>query len=268
MGYVKHGGLSVVFFGVLIAIWVLYGGYFLVNPGEVALKIRMGKVVDSYDEGFYLKIPFIDAVKKFSIRIKRSDIKTEAFSKDLQTVNIDVVVNHRIEKNTVMSIFRNLGIDYERTIIEPIVQEEIKAVIAKFSAEALIANRMDVTKEISNVVKARLLEKQIIITDISVTNFDFTSEFLKSVEDKQIAEQNAKKALKDVERIRNESQQEIIKARAQAKALELQRNAVSPNLIKLRSVEAQLKAIEKWDGRLPYYNGGAMPFIKLESQNN
>jgi regulator of protease activity HflC (stomatin/prohibitin superfamily) len=248
----------------LVVLAILKGGYYTVNPGEVAVKIRLGKLVDSYGEGLYFKIPIVETVEKFSIRINRADIKTESFSKDLQPIDLEVVVNHRIEKNTVESIYRNLGSNYETTVVEPIVQEEIKAVISKFSAESLISNRTTVTAEISNVVKARLLKKEIIITDISVTNFDFTDAFLKSVEDKQIAEQQAKKAKKDVERVKSEAQQKLEQAKVEAEALRLQRLAVSPNLIKLRSVEAQIKAIEKWDGKLPnYVGGGTVPFIGI-----
>lgn len=258
--------LIAVLVAVVIGLSIIHSGYFTVKPGEVAVKIRLGKLVNSYEEGFYFKIPFLEKVEKFSIRISRTDIKTEAFSKDLQSINVDVVVNHRIEKNTVESIYRNLGVNYEVTIIDPIVQEEIKAVIAKFSAENIISNRAKLTNEISNIVKKRMFKKQIIITDISITNFDFTPDFLSAVEQKQIAEQNAKKAEKDVERVKQEAKQKIEQARAEAKSLQLQKQAVSANLIKLRQVEAQIKAIEKWDGKLPYYNGGAVPFINIDKK--
>jgi prohibitin 2 len=259
--------LIAVFVAVVVGLSIIHSGYFTVKPGEVAVKIRLGRLVNSYEEGLFFKIPFVAKVEKFSIRISRTDIKTEAFSKDLQSLNVDVVVNHRIEKNTVESIYRNLGVHYETTIIDPIVQEEIKAVIAKFSAEDIITNRANLTKEISDMIKKRMFEKQIIITDLSVTNFDFTPDFLTSVEQKQIAAQNAKRAEKDVEKVKHEAQQKIEQAKAEAESLRLQRAAVSPNLIKLRQVEAQIKAIEKWDGKLPYYNGGgAVPFINIDKK--
>lgn len=258
--------LAVTFFIVLVILSIFHSGYFVVRPGEVAVKIRLGKIIDSYDEGFYFKLPFIEKSELFSIRINRTDIKTDAFSRDLQSIDVDLVVNHRIEKDTVKSIYRNLGPNYEHTVVDPIVQEEIKAVFARYSAESVVSNRSDVANEISEIIKKRLLEKQIIITDISVTNFDFTKEFLTSVEEKQIAEQRAQKALKDVERVKAEAQQTIEQAKAEAKSLEMQRAAVSPTLIELRKVEAQIKAIEKWDGKLPHYNGGAVPFLQIDGK--
>ena len=248
-----------------IALLVIADGFFTIQPGEVGIKVRFGKIIDSYSEGLYFKIPFVEKIDRFSIRIQRADIKTSAFSKDMQTIDVDMVINHRIEKSTVVSIYRNLGPEYVKTVIDPITQESVKSITAKYSAEKIISSRADVTREMDEVVKARLNEKQIIVTDLSITNFEFTPEFLKSVEDKQIAEQNAKKAEKDVERVKKEAMQVIERARAEAESLRLQRAAVSDQLIELRKVEAQIKAIEKWNGVLPQYSGGgAIPFINIK----
>jgi len=260
----KYFSLSFLVLGLAIFL-IIRDGFFTVNPGVVSIKIRLGKLVGAFDEGFYFKIPLLDKIESFSIKIKRSDIKTDAFSKDLQPIEIDVVINHRIEKNTVESIYRNLGQTYEKTIIEPIVNEEVKSVISKYSAEEVIVNRSEITRKMSEIVKLRMLEKQILVTDLSVTNFDFTPVFLKAIEEKQIAEQEAKKAKNEVEKARQVAEQTILKAQAEAKALELQKQAISKDLIELRKVEAQIRAIEKWDGRLPHYNAsGAIPFINVQ----
>jgi regulator of protease activity HflC (stomatin/prohibitin superfamily) len=251
--------------GALIALVVIADGFFTIQPGEVGIKVRLGKIVDSYSEGLYFKIPFVEKIDRFSIRIQRADIKTSAFSNDMQTIVVDMVINHRIEKSTVVSIYRNLGPDYVQTVIDPITQEAVKSITSKYSAEKIISNRADVTGEMDQVVKSRLAEKQIIVTDLSITNFEFTADFLKSVEDKQIAEQMAKKAEKDVERVKEEAIQVIERARAEAESLKLQREAVSPQLIELRKVEAQIKAIAKWNGVLPQYSGGGVvPFINVK----
>ena len=67
-----------------------------------------------------------------------------------------------------------------------------------------------------------------------------------SQEAKQTAEQNALKAERDLDRIKVEAQQTIAAATAEAEALRLQKMNISPDLIELRKIEANLKAIEKW----------------------
>lgn len=253
----------------IVAVFVLFmigmGSYFTVPAGSVAVKLRFGKIIDSYTEGLHLKIPFVDQVEKFSVRIKKDSFQTEAFSKDLQTVKLTLAINHRILPDTIVSIYRNLGPDYTNTVLKPMVEEWTKAVLAKYSAEAVISNRVQVAQELDQILKSKMNEKQVIVSDIAITDFDFSPQFLKAVEEKQIAEQEAKRATNLVEKVKKEAEQKILQAEAEAKSLRLQREVVSDNLIKLRQVEAQLKAIEKWDGRMPtYMAGGQMPFVMVK----
>jgi regulator of protease activity HflC (stomatin/prohibitin superfamily) len=107
------------------------------------------------------------------------------------------------------------------------------------------------------------MTQEIIVTDISVVDLDFTDQFLKAVEDKQVAEQQAKMSEKLVEKAKKDAEQMVARARAEAESLRMQRDAVTPQLIELRKVEAQIKAIEKWNGVLPQYTGDAIPFISV-----
>lgn len=254
--------------GIVVLLLVILGfsSYFVVEPGEVAIKMRLGKVIDSYEEGIHFKLPLVESITKFSIQIQRADIKTQAFSKDLQTMNAHLVVNHRIQKGTVVSIYRNLGADYVQTVVDPSVQEILKSITAKFSAERIIADRNLLVEELNATAKKKLELQQIIVTDISVVDLDFTDQFLRAVEDKQVAEQQAKMAEKLVEKAKRDAEQQIAKSRGEAEALRMQREQVTPTLIELRKVDAQLKAIEKWNGVLPGYVGGGVPFISIDKK--
>ena len=252
---------------VVFAVTVMgFMSFFMVSPGEVAVKARMGKIVDSYEEGLHFKLPLIESIIKFSIQIQRADIKTQAFSKDLQTMNAHLVVNHRIQKGTVVSIYRNLGPHYVETVVDPTVQEIFKSIAAKFSAERIIADRNLLVEEINGAAKEKLMKQEIIVTDISVVDLDFTEQFLKAVEDKQVAEQQAMMSEKLVVKAKRDAEQQIAKSRGEAEALRMQREQVTPTLIELRKVDAQLKAIEKWNGVLPGYVGAGVPFISLEKK--
>lgn len=251
---------------VVAVIMLVFMSYFVVAPGEVAIKTRLGKVIDSYEEGLHFKLPLIESITLFSIQIQRADIKTQAFSKDLQTMNSHLVVNHRIQKGTVVSIYRNLGSRYVETVVDPYVQEIFKSIAAKFSAERIIADRNLLVEEINAVAKEKLMKQEIIVTDISVVDLDFTEQFLRAVEDKQVADQQAQMAAKLVEKAKRDAEQQIAKSRGEAEALRMQREQVTPTLIELRKVDAQLKAIEKWNGVLPGYVGAGVPFISIEKK--
>ena len=248
------------------AVVILLGSFFIVSPGEVAIKTRLGKIMNPYEEGLHLKIPIMESIIKFSIQIQRADIKTQAFSKDLQTMNAHLVVNHRIQKGTVVSIYRNLGPSYVETVVDPTIQEIFKSIAAKFSAERIISDRNLLITELNTAAKEKLMQQEIIVTDISVVDLDFTEQFLKAVEDKQVAEQQAMMSEKLVVKAKRDAEQQIAKSRGEAEALRMQREALTPLLVELRKVDAQLKAIEKWNGVLPGYVGAGVPFISLEKK--
>ncbi len=104
--------------------------------------------------------------------------------------------------------------------------------------------------------------------DFNIVNFQFSEEFDKAIEAKVTAEQLKLKAATDLERIRIEADQKIAQAQAEATALNLQKLEITPDLVRLREIEVQREAVNKWNGELPQVTGGAMPFIDITSQAN
>ena len=247
----------------IMLLFAVFGSWYTVSPGEVAVKTRMGKLVGTYAEGLHFKLPMVESVSKFSIQIERTDIKTEAFSKDLQTMVADLAVNHRIQQNTIESVYRNLGPNYVNNIVNPAIQEILKAITAKYSAEAIIGNRMEVVAELNQLAKTKMGEKEIIITDISIVDLAFQDGFMKAVEAKQIAEQESKQAEKLVIKAKMEADQMIATARGQAEALRVQREQITPMMLESKRLDIAREAIQKWEGGVPQYMGAntPIPFI-------
>jgi regulator of protease activity HflC (stomatin/prohibitin superfamily) len=201
-----------------------------------------------------------------SVRVQKTTTKTEAASRDLQVVQTTMVLNYNIEPGKAGDLYSNIGLNYNERIIDPAVKESFKAAAARYTAEELISKREALKTEVRNYLRDRLKVFGIIVVELSITDFEFSQEFNKAIESKQTAEQNALRAKRDLDRIRVEAEQKIASARAEAESLRLQRQVISPELIQLRQIEAQIKAIEKWDGKMPNVTGGAVPFIQVEKQ--
>ena len=118
-----YWGRITVLIVMLVLVITALGSYFTVDAGQSAIKLRFGKIVGSYEEGLHFKIPFVDTIEKFSTRVNKDTIDTEAFSRDLQTIKVGLAVNHRILPETVVSIYRNLGRNYVQTVLTPMVEE-------------------------------------------------------------------------------------------------------------------------------------------------
>jgi regulator of protease activity HflC (stomatin/prohibitin superfamily) len=138
-----------------------------------------------------------------------------------------------------------VGKNYKDTIIEPAIQEAVKAVTAKYTAENLIVKRDNVSQSINKTLKSKLNDYGISIKSVNIKNFDFSDRFTNAVESKQEAEQLALKSKQDLERIKTEAEQKIETAKAEAESLRIQKEQITSELIELRKVENQSKAIQK-----------------------
>jgi len=234
-----------------------------VGAGERGIVQNFGAVQDVVlGEGIHFKIPIMQTVAMMDVKIQKEVTDAAASSSDLQDVDLSVALNYHIIPNKANLVYQTIGVDFKERIIDPAIQEVMKAVSARYTAEELITKRPAVSEEIQIGLTERLLESHISVDAFSIISFSFSQTFTDAIEDKQTAEQNALKAKRDLDRIKVEAEQTIAAATAEAEALRLQKMNISPDLIELRKIEANLKAIEKWNGILPQVTGaGAIPFI-------
>ncbi|MDR1291531.1 MAG: prohibitin family protein [Planctomycetaceae bacterium] len=235
---------------------ILYNSICIVEPGNVGVVVRLGEAQpNALEEGIHFVIPFITSVKPLDIKIKKAEVKTAAASKDLQTVNAEIVVNYRIDKTKSVKLFREIGVNYLAVVIEPQIQESFKAGAAKYTAEALITERSDVSLGIRESISSRMQQFGVIIEAVNITNFDFSQEFNKAIEEKMTAEQRALQAEKELERYKFEARQKVETARGEAEAV-MERAKAEAEALNLKKQYATieliwLSAVERWDGKLP-----------------
>ncbi|TLM63956.1 MAG: prohibitin family protein [Deltaproteobacteria bacterium] len=239
----------------------------VVPAGNRGVLTTFGKVDDTvYTEGIHWRWPIAQKMHLVDVRIQKGEGEGEAASKDMQVVHTKVAVNFHLKPERVTETFRNVGnLDaVESRLILPAVQEAVKAATARYTAEELITKRPEVRDAIRMALNERLIKHDIIIDEFSIVNFQFSKSFNEAIEAKTTAEQLKLKAERDLQRIKVEAEQKIASAEAEAKSLAMQKQEVTAELLRLREVENQSKAIEKWDGKLPtYIAGGAIPFIQV-----
>ncbi|MCI4624532.1 MAG: prohibitin family protein [Candidatus Magnetoovum sp. WYHC-5] len=243
-----------------------FSPFVIIVAGERGVLLTLGAPEEKpLGEGLHIVIPYYQKVIKYDVKIQKSTITTEAASKDIQEVKTTVALNYHVVPEKVSKVHQQLGFEYRTTIIEPAMNEVIKAVTAIFTAEELITKRPRVSTQMKEGLKERLVVHNIAVDEFSITNFFFSEKFTDAVEEKQTAEQKFLKAKKDLERIEVEAEQRLASAKAEAQSLALQKESISPELVQLRQIEATIKAIEKWNGVLPNVTGGAMPFIDVKA---
>jgi regulator of protease activity HflC (stomatin/prohibitin superfamily) len=261
---IKKGNMRpVLIIGAILVVFLFLHPWAQIGAGERGVVLNFGAVQENVlEEGLHFRIPIMQKVVTMDVKVQKSLTNAAASSSDLQEVSSEVALNYHIIPDKSSIVYQSIGIHFSERIIDPAVQEVVKAVTAKYSAEELITKRPAVSEAMRANLAERLLVHNMAVDAFSIVGFSFSKIFMEAIESKQTAEQLALKAKRDLDRIKIEAEQTITAARAEAESLRLQKANISTDLIELRKIEANLKAIDKWNGILPQVTGGgAVPFI-------
>ena len=266
-------GSAIAFVVVLILILSCFA---TVPTGYTGILTTFGRVEDrTMSAGVHIIAPW-QKIVKMDNRTQKVDVTTEAFSADIQQVDLILSINYCIDQSTAQNLYKTVGQDYFNIVIYPRILENTKSVIAKYTAENLVANRQSLSGSICELLKADAEKYGIQIVSFSVDNIDFTDSFTNAVENKQVAQQNkltaeTEQAQKTMEQ-REEANRAVIKAEADAEVAKINAQGEA-DAIKIRAdaeaeankklseslTEKLLKKIylENWNGILPQYYMGS-----------
>ena len=220
-----------------------------IKSGEVGIRIRFGKVINKdTKEGINLKLPLIEKIEKMNVRVQKVEMETSSSSKDLQDVEMKIAINYKIKLEEAKKLYKTVGSGYKEVILEPAIEESIKAVSSRYTAEELITNRSEVSTKCMEELNKKVNKYGLTINDFNITNFSFSQEFERAIEEKQVAEQKVLTAKQELEKEKIEAEKKIVAAEAEKKANELKQESLTDNIIKE-------KMIEKWNGELPKVSG-------------
>lgn len=271
---------------VVFALFILATESFvIVDSGRVGVIRTLGAVQpQALPEGFHFKKPFLDKVEAVDVRLTRSESAASAASKDLQNVSTKVTVQYSLQGAVAPLTYQKIGTRdvVASTLVNPAIMESVKAVTAQYTAEQLVTKRAEVKlaiqEAINTFITATLKDKGALgalqIANVAITDFDFSPEFNRAIEEKVKAEQDALKAEND--KIRIVTQAEAAAAQrnlaADALAYEIETSSTARAEAIRREAAAlknnpeliQLRMAEKWDGVLPKVSGeGAVPILNL-----
>ena len=272
----------------LLVVILAADSFATVPVGSTGILLTFGKVEDgkALSEGLHIKLPLVQRIVSMDNRVKKLELNTEAFSKDIQTVSATLAVNYRLQAEKSFAIYKTHGTQYEQNIIVPAAHEVLKSVCAQYTAEELISKRAESSDMMRDELDAKLSGMGITVTDFNIIDFDFSDEFINAVEAKQVAEQVKKKAATENEtaiaQAEREKQVSIKQSEAEAERVRIEAEAQAQSTL----IAAQAKAdavklaadaeayrmenegkyvtnalidkilAENWDGKLPNVVGG------------
>lgn len=258
--------------GIAIGVWVslcaisfIFSMFTTVPASNVAVVTTFGKVSpDLLSEGAHFIAPW-NRTRDIYLGQQRVDAaKSEAGSKDLQSVHADLVVNFVVDPAKARELYvSNPTLTYAELLLQPATYETFKAVVAQYTAEELVTKRQEVSAAIARNLQQRMLQYHLLVQNVNLVNFGFSKSFDQAIEEKVTANQKAATAENNLKRTKFEAEQRIAQAEGEAKAIAIQSAAVEKSG---GQGYVQLQAIAKWDGKLPQYvaAGSPMPFVNVK----
>lgn len=180
-----------------------------------------------YGEGTHLRIPGIEKPYVIDVRTSPRIITTAegTQTKDMQRVQLSLRVLSRPNPAALPKIYTSIGVDFAEKILPSAANEVLKAVVAQYNADQLLTLRDKVSQEIFDSLTERCQKFNLLVDDVSITHLNFSTDFSKAIEDKQVAEQNAERAKFVVLKAEQERQANVITSEGYAEAAKLMSDA-------------------------------------------
>jgi regulator of protease activity HflC (stomatin/prohibitin superfamily) len=242
-----------------------------IPAGYRGILLTWGRAEDVVlPEGLSFIIPFAQRVELMDVRINKYSITASAATSELLDTSTEVTVNYHLDTSKTRDIYVNIGKEYEDRIIKPAVDEVVKASTAQFTAKELV-QRFQVKNRVYDELSERLLPYGIVIDEVSMTDYQFPQVFDEAINRLNVAEKDKETAQLTLDRIKIEAQQQIVQAEAEANATVTRAEAEAESIRlkneQMTDIILQYLALEKWDGKLPYYFGGeVIPFLQIDNQ--
>lgn len=256
-----------------------------IPTGYTGIVTVFGKVQDqTLDAGFHFKAPW-QTIVTMDNREQRLEFNMEAFSSDIQQVDISGSVNFSIDKATAMALYRDVGTSYRDVLIMPRLKEDVKTVFSNYTAEGLVANRSALSIETMQLMQSDLEQYGLNIIGVSIEDIDFTDAFTNAVEAKQVASQEYQKAQTEQQKATMEAEQaaerQKINAQANADVAKISADAEAYAITAKAEAEASANEqiakslteelilyvqVQGWNGVLPetvVSSGNALPILNM-----
>jgi regulator of protease activity HflC (stomatin/prohibitin superfamily) len=246
--------------GIVVAILMLLSlnSFIIINPGQAGVISILGKAQDgALLEGIHVKPPFISVIDIYDLTVQKFEVPAESSTKDLQNLSARFAINFRLDPLQVVGVRRKQGTleNIVAKIIAPQTQESFKIAAARRTVEEAITKRSELKDDFDNALGQRLDKYGIIVLDTSVVDLAFSPEFARAVEEKQIAEQRAQRAVYIAREAEQEAQADINRAKGRAEAQRLLAETLKAQGGQL---VLQKEAIEAWKS-----GGAQMPQVLM-----
>lgn len=232
----------------------------VIDTGNRGVRTWFGDVTSEkpLSEGLYFYLPVAGNIVEYECKTQVYTGTFSTYTKDMQPSEIEIAINYSLNRDEVALLHKEVGKSYERTVLRPRIEADVKDIIGQWDAASLVANREKASQQILELMKVNLNERHIVVESVSIKNIDYSDAFERAIEAKVVAKQKAEEAKNRTIEVEETAKQKVISAEAEAKSMQIRSQALSQN-----KNLVEYEAVQKWDGKLPVniYGSAPIPFI-------
>lgn len=242
---------------VVFAIFFFVFCFRTVDAGQAGLVTTFGSVSREVGPGIALKLPWpIESLHKFNVKTAKEEVAAQAATKDAQVINSKIAVNYHVERGKVSKVYSQLGDKFLENVLMPRVQTIFKNQTPKFTGPELPLNRSAIEIATLVAIQKEFDPQGIKVEQFSIVDFGFSAAISQAIEQKQVAQQEAEKAVYNKQKAEQDALAQIERAKGQSESQRLLNETASEKTIELKQLEVQQSAIDKWNGVLPTTTAG------------
>lgn len=284
-GELTGKGIAFLSFLIILVLFVgcnlMFGSWYTVEQGERGIVTRNGALLYIAEPGLHFKFPFIDGVREISVRNEKKEYdKLAGYSKDLQTAELRVSVNYKVDPTKVGFVFKEYGVDsYVDKALDPQVYKSVKEIFGRYTAAEVVSKREQLNSEIQAAINIMMQNTGLIVETVQLENVDFSDTYEAAIEAAAQAEADVKKVRQQLERDKIEAEKnaalakgkadaEVERARGMKAVADAEAYAIQKRGDALRENPklVEMTLAEKWNGVLPtsMVPGQSVPFLNVK----
>ena len=275
---------------------LIFANVYIVDQGEKAVVTNFGEISKTWSAGFHIKIPFVQSVKRYSVRVQKTvfgdeDRVLSAYSNDQQIIeNYAIAITWNYDPTRIEDVYKYFGTSDDesvfQTVVSPTIQQTSKTIFGQFTAQTIVQDRAKLDNALEHRIKEQLSKYPIQIISVQIIDINFSKTYENVIEQTAQKKQEIEKSRNELKRIEIETQQQVAKAEAENRAIKLKADAeayqisvkakAESDAIKLKAEALKankdlvdLKLAEKWNGTVPQtvvVNDGksVLPLLNIE----
>lgn len=234
----------------------------VVREGEAGVKRTFGKYSDkTYSSGLRMFNPFTSTIVKVSTQTENIEVQVDIPSREGLTIRSEVSILYNIMSKEAPDILRNIGMDYENTVILPVFRSAVADVTSKYYAKDMHSgSRAEIEVAIRDLMMKTTKDKGIIVEAVLLKSIKLPPSLAKAIEDKLEAEQQAQQMEFELQREQREAERKRIEAQGVSDANKIIAAGLTPEVLQFKAIEAWLTLSQSQNSKVIITNG-SMPMM-------